>query len=344
MLQFITRRVLLAGLSAWVISILTFAIIELPPGDAVDNYIHDLEEGNRGVGGFSAQGAMGRKEAAALRAFYGMDKPIYYRYLKWIWNMGHGDFGHTLMRVKMGTSGLSPVTDVVQDRLTLTIALTGATTVFVFIVSFPVGIYSAMRQYTAADYVATTVGFLGLSIPDFLFALVIAFMLFEYFDESVGGLFSGEMQYQPWSPAKVWDLMKHLMVPMIVLGTAGTAGTIRVLRNNLLDELRKPYVVTAMAKGLTGWRTVLKYPVRIAMNPVISNIGSLLPALIGGSVIVSVILDLPTVGPILLESIMAQEVNVAGFIVLMLGLLTVAGVLISDIMLVVIDPRIKMWN
>ena len=138
--------------------------------------------------------------------------------------------------------------------------------------------------------------------------------------------------------------MKHLMVPMIVLGTAGTAGTIRVLRNNLLDELRKPYVVTAMAKGLTGWRTVLKYPVRIAMNPVISNIGSLLPALIGGSVIVSVILDLPTVGPILLESIMAQEVNVAGFIVLMLGLLTVAGVLISDIMLVVIDPRIKMWN
>ena len=347
MYAFIARRILLSGLSVLVISMLTYAVIELPPGDAIDNYIHELEEGS-GVSKESmnfGNERMRKNEADALRAFYGLDKPVYFRYAKWMWNMAHGEFGHTLMRA--GTQrapGMSKVTEVIKDRLTLTIILTAATTIFIFIVSFPIGIYSAVRQHSVEDYAFTTVGFLGLAIPDFLLSLVLAFIMFHYFDESVGGLFSGEMQYQPWSVAKFWDLCKHLALPVIVLGTAGTAGTIRVLRNNLLDEMRKPYVITARSKGLKGWKTVLKYPVRIAMNPVISNIGSILPGLIGGSIIVSVILDLPTVGPILLDSIMTQETNVAGFIVLMLGLLTVIGVLISDIMLVIIDPRIRMWD
>ena len=343
---FIARRILLSGLSVFVISMLSYAVIELPPGDAIDNYIHELEEGDSQMKEVTRVGndRMRKQHADALRAFYGMDKPIYVRYGKWVWNMAHGEFGHTLMRANMGGSGLNKVTDIIQDRLLFTMILTASTTVFIFIVSFPIGIYSAVRQHSVEDYAATTIGFLGLAIPDFLLSLVLAFMMFHYFDQSVGGLFSGDMQYQPWSVAKFWDLRKHLALPVIVLGTAGTAGTIRVLRNNLLDEMRKPYVVTARSKGLVGWKIVLKYPVRIAMNPVISNIGSILPGLIGGSIIVSVILDLPTVGPVLLDSIMTQEVNVAGFIVLMLGLLTVIGVLISDIMLVIVDPRIRMWD
>ena len=345
MIPFIARRILLAALSIWVISLLTYAIIELPPGDAVDRYIQQLEEGMQAPGGgAAAHGRLGQLEAEALRRFYGIDKPMYYRYGKWVWNMFHGQFGHTLMRAQMGTSGLQEVTDIIQARLWLTIALAGATTIAIFVVAFPIGIYSAMRQYSVGDYTATFVGFIGLSIPDFLLALVLMYVFFAYFDQSVGGLFGGDYAYKPWSFFKFVDLLKHLFIPVVVLGTAGTAGTIRVLRNNLLDEMSKPYVVTARSKGLKGWKVILKYPVRVAINPVISNIGSLLPALVGGSVIISVILDLPTVGPILLEAIQFQEVNVAGFIVLMLGILTVIGVLISDIMLVFIDPRIRMWD
>ena len=347
MIAFIARRTLLAGVSIWVMSVMAFTIIQLPPGDTVDAYIAALE----GDGPMSkaanvyGSGEIGRKQAAALRAYLGYDKPMYVRYGKWAWNIvRHGDFGVGFMRANMGTQGMIKVTELVQDRLWLTIALTGSTVLFVFVVSFPIGIYSAVRQYSVGDYTATFIGFIGLSVPDFLLALVMMYIFFAYFDQSVGGLFGGEYQYAPWSFGKAIDLLKHMFIPMVVLGTAGTAGTIRVLRNNLLDEMSKPYVVTARSKGLAGWKVMLKYPVRVAINPVISNIGSLLPALVGGTVIVSVILDLPTVGPLMLEAIQTQDVYIGGFVIMMLGILTIVGVLISDLMLVIVDPRIKMWD
>jgi peptide/nickel transport system permease protein len=348
MIAFIARRTLLAALSIWVISIMAFTIIQLPPGDAVDRYLAALE----GTGPASkasnmiGSGEIGRKEAAALRVYLGMDKPMYYRYGKWAWNIvRHGDFGVGFMRIQTSVApGMIKVTEIVQDRLWLTIALTAGTVVFVFVVSFPIGIYSAVRQYSAGDYTVTFVGFIGLSVPDFLLALVMMYIFFAYFDWSVGGLFSGDYEYAGWSFWKFVDLLKHMLIPVVVIGTAGTAGTIRVLRNNLLDEMRKPYVVTARSKGMASWKVVLKYPVRVAINPVISNIGSVLPALVSGSVIVSVILDLPTVGPLLLNAIRLEDQMIGGFIILMLGILTVVGVLISDIMLVIVDPRIKMWK
>ena len=347
MLAFISRRLILAFFTIWVISLLAFAIIQLPPGDMVDQYLDALMEGSYFIGNIGANPAPleeTQKEAQYLREYYGLDKPFYVRYGKWVWNMRKLDFGYSYLR--RGTSGGSQikVTELVQDRLWMTLVLTASTVIFTFIVAFPIGIYSAMRQNTVGDYTATFVGFVGLSVPDFLLCIILMYIFFKYFDQSVGGLFSPETEYEPWSIAKVLDLLNHLIIPCIVLGTAGTAGQVRILRNNLLDELGKPYVVTARSKGLANWRAIMKYPLRIAINPMVSGIGQLLPTLIGGSVIISVILSLPTLGPILLSSITGQDVYAGGFIILMLGVLTVIGVLISDIMLAVIDPRIRMWE
>ena len=253
------------------------------------------------------------------------------------------DFGYSYLRRGTSNARQIPVTELVQDRLWMTLILTAATVIFTFIVAFPIGIYSAMRQNTVGDYTATFIGFIGLSVPDFLLTIILMYVFFKYFDTSVGGLFSPEIEYQPWSLIKLLDLLNHLIIPCIVIGTAGTAGQVRILRNNLLDELKKPYVITARSKGLVHWKVIMKYPLRIAINPMVSGIGQLLPSLIGGSVIISVILSLPTLGPILLESIQGQDVYAGGFIVLMLGILTIVGVLISDILLAIIDPRIRMW-
>ena len=351
MFAFIARRMLLAGLSTVVISLMSFTIIQLPPGDRIDRMLATLE-GECGMG-FQYEcekshiqgGDVGRNEANHLRELLGYDQPMYIRYLKWVRQMAEGDFGIGMMRA--GTQmapGMRAVTEIVGDRIWLTIWLTSGTAIFIFLLAFPIGIYSAVRQYSFGDYAASTIGFIGLSIPDFLLALVLAFVMFEYFEKSAGGLFSGDMRYQPWSPAKIWDLLQHIWIPVTVLGTAGTASTIRVLRNNLLDEMKRPYVLSAHARGLAGWKVILKYPVRVAMNPVISNIGSVLPSLIGGSIIISVILDLPTVGPQLLEAIDTQDVYVGGFIVLMMGILGVIGILVSDLLLVLMDPRIRMWD
>ena len=346
MLAFISRRLILAFLTIWAVSILAFAVIQLPPGDAVDRYIEALEEGGTSLAGGVNMGSFDEaaKLAQELREYYGMDKPFYVRYGKWVWNMRKLDFGYSYLR--RGTSGGSQikVTELVQDRLWMTLILTAATVLFTFVVAFPIGIYSAMRQNTVGDYTATFIGFIGLSVPDFLFTIILMYIFFKYFDQSVGGLFSPELEYEPWSVAKFLDLLNHLIIPCVVLGTAGTAGQVRILRNNLLDELGKPYVITARSKGLAHWRAVMKYPLRIAINPMVSGIGQLLPSLIGGSVIISVILSLPTLGPLLLSSITGQDVYAGGFIVLMLGVLTVIGVLISDIMLAIIDPRITMWD
>ena len=234
------------------------------------------------------------------------------------------------------------VTEVVGQRLLNTVLLAVGTILFTWVLAIPIGIYSAVKHNSPGDYAVTFVGFLGLAVPDFLLALALLWIGFAYFDITVGGLYSTEYINAPWSVAKFIDLLKHLWVPAAVLGTAGTAGLIRILRNNLLDELAKPYVVAARARGVPEWRLVLKYPVRIALNPFISTLGYLLPFLLSGSVIVSVVLSLPTLGPILLKSLLNEDLYLASSIVLMLGMLTIVGTLISDIVLVIFDPRIKL--
>jgi peptide/nickel transport system permease protein len=334
MAAYISKRILLAFLSVWVISILSFVIIELPQGDAIDRIFARTAGSNEAV-------ALEMMENLRLRL--GLDQPKYVRYSKWIWRLMHGDLGQTMMPTT-GFEGQRKLKDIIGDRLWTTIALTGFTIVVTWSFAIPIGIYSAVRQHSVGDYVFTFAGFTGLAVPDFLLGLLLMYLAFAYFDQSVGGLFSADYMGAPWNLAKVRDLLNHLWIPAIVLGTSGTAGLIRVMRNNLLDELGKPYVVTARAKGLGSWRVILKYPLRVAINPLISTIGYLLPALVGGSVIVSVVLSLPTLGPVLLNAILNEDTTTAGFIILMLGLLTVIGTLISDVLLAVVDPRIRLTN
>ena len=275
------------------------------------------------------------QEAENLRIQYGLDQPIYVQYYKWMAQIARGSFG-------MSMEWRRPVLEVIGDRLWLTIAVSLAAVFLTWILSLPIGIYSAVRQYSFGDYAFTFVGFIGLAVPNFLVALVILYFGFVYFDANIGGLFSVEYQDAPWSFAKTWDLLKHLPVPALILGLGGTAQQIRIMRANLLDELRKPYVVTARAKGLTELKVILKYPVRVALNPFISTLGYVFPYLVSGSIIVSVVLSLPTVGPLLLKALIAQDMFLAGTIVLLLGIMTVIGTLISDILLVLIDPRIQL--
>jgi peptide/nickel transport system permease protein len=235
-----------------------------------------------------------------------------------------------------------PVLEVIGDRLFLTMVVSGVTVLFTWVVALPIGIYSAVRQYSFGDYFFTFVGFIGLAVPNFLLALTVMYLGFVYFDANPGGLFSPEYIDAPWSIGRVWDLIKHLPVPALILGLSSSAQLIRIMRANLLDELRKPYVVTAFAKGLTPLRAILKYPVRVALNPFISTIGYLLPFIVSGSVIVSLVLGLPTVGPVLFKALIAQDMFLAGTIVLLLGALTVLGTLISDLLLLWVDPRIRM--
>jgi peptide/nickel transport system permease protein len=328
---YIARRLVLAFFTVVMISVLAFVVIQLPEGDAADNAIRILmQEGS----------AHNPELAQNLRHYFGLDVPMHVRYGRWVWNLVHGDLGLSL-KAYGGYANQIPVKKVLGDRIWLTVALTGFTVVVTWSFAIPIGIYSAVRKHSVGDYTATFLGFAGLAVPDFLLALVLMYLAYAYFDQSVGGLFSGDYQNQPWSLGKAYDLIKHLWIPAVVLGTSGTAGLIRVMRNNLLDELGKPYVVTARAKGVHPLKLIVKYPVRVAVNPLISTIGYLLPALVSGSVIVSVVLSLPTVGPVLLEAILTEDSQMAGFIILMLGVLTVVGTLVSDILLVVVDPRIK---
>jgi len=235
-----------------------------------------------------------------------------------------------------------PVAEVIGDRLWLTMAVSVAALFLTWVLALPIGIYSAVRQYSVGDYTATFVGFIGLAVPNFLLALVLLYLGFTLFNANIGGLFSVELQDAPWNAAKVWDLCKHLPIPALILGLAGTAQQIRIMRANLLDELRKPYVVTARSKGLTEMALILKYPVRLALNPFASTIGYTLPYIVSGSIIVSLVLGLPTVGPLLLKALIAQDMFLAGTIVLLLGVMTVIGTLISDVLLVWVDPRIRL--
>ena len=326
MLTYIVKRILLAGLTMTIMSMLTFVVISLPEGD----YARTVED--------------------QLREYYGLDQPAAVQYWNWIFRMVTKlEFSHSFGSFSARGTADSfvagrDVTEIIAEPLKLTILLTSFTIALTWLMGLPIGIYSAVRQHTIGDYVFTFVGFTGLAVPDFLLGLVLMWVFFAYFDMSVGGLFSGDYQDAPWSVAKFVDLLQHLMIPGVVLGTSGTAGLIRIMRNNLLNEMGKPYVTTARAKGLIGWKLVLKYPVRVAINPFISGIGQTLPALVGGSVIVSIVLSLPTLGPVLLNSIMTQDTYLAGAIILLLGLLTVIGILISDLLLALVDPRIRLYG
>ena len=326
MLQYIARRIVMMIPTLFMISVVSFIIIQLPPGDFLTSYVTQLSSMGDQVDESAIQ---------ALRDRYGLGQPIYVQYFRWMDNMLHGDFGHS-MEWNM------PVLGLLTERLPLTFVLALATLLFTWVVAFPIGIFSAVKQYSIGDYIATFLGFIGLAIPDFLLALVLMWVFFAYFNQSVGGLFSPDFQDAPWSLAKVWDLVKHLIVPMIILGLGGTASLIRVMRANLLDELHKPYVVTARAKGLSESKLLLKYPVRVALNPFVSTVGWYLPALVSGSTIVAVVLNLPITGPLLLRALMSQDMYLAGSFIFVLSALTVIGTLISDILLAWLDPRIRL--
>lgn len=323
--EYILKRILAMIPTLVIISIISFVIIQLPPGDFLTSYIARLMQSEQEVS---------QELVIALRHRYGLDQPLHMRYFKWVGGMFRGDFGYSFRFNR-------PVRDLIGERLVLTIVVTFATVIFTWLVSFPIGIYSAVKQYSIGDYVATFIGFLGLATPNFMLALILMFIGFKYFGFNVGGLFSPEYANAPWDMAKFMNMLEHLWVPVVVIGTAGTAGMIRVMRANLLDELHKPYVTTARAKGLHEWNVIVKYPVRVALNPFVSTIGWMLPALVSGEAITAIVLNLPTTGPLLLEALRSQDMYLAGSFVMMLASLTVVGTLISDVLLAWIDPRIR---
>lgn len=326
MLAYMSRRILMGLVTVWAVSIISFLLIIMPPGDFVTAHVAALQASGDPVK---------EEEVEHIRKDYGLDQPIFVQYYKWASKVVRGNFGVSMQWQR-------PVREVIGDRMWLTIAVALAGVVFTYILALPIGIYSAVKQYSLGDYTFTFLGFIGLAIPNFLVALVLLYLGFAWFNASIGGLFSDEYIDAPYSVGKVWDLMKHLVLPGLILALAGTAELIRVMRANLLDELRKPYVVTARAKGLGEWRLIFKYPVRVALNPLISTVGYLLPYLISGSIIVSIVLGLPTVGPLLYASLIAQDMFLAGAIILFIGIMTVIGTLMSDLLLVWIDPRIRL--
>ena len=309
-----------------VISALVFIIIQLPEGDYLTSYITELE-------------AQGEKVSAEkiqfLREEYGLDKPPLERYAVWLWGMLRGDFGYSF-------EYNLPVSQVVGDRLFLSFLLSFATILFTWVVAFPIGVYSATHQYSWGDHSLTLIGFLGLATPNFLLALVLLYFANVVFGTSVGGLMDPEYLNQPMSWAKFLSVLEHLWIPVVVIGTSGTAGMIRRLRANLLDELQKQYVVTGRAKGLPPFKLLMKYPLRMALNPFIADIGSLLPEVVSGAAIVSVVLSLPTTGPMLLAALQSQDMYLAGSFLMFLAALTVVGMFLSDLALAALDPRIRL--
>ncbi len=325
MTRYIIRRVLGMIPTLIIISIISFILIQLPPGDIITSTLRELEQQGQPVS---------EEKIAALRAMYHLDDPMPVQYLRWIGGFLQGNMGYSIRYQQ-------PVNRLVMERLGLTVLIAVASILFTWVLAMPAGIYSGVKQYSITDYTLTVLAFLGMATPSFVLALIMMYLGYEWFGISVGGLFSPEFVGAPWSLDRVTDLLKHIWVPMVILGLGGTAGMIRVLRANLLDELKKPYVVTARAKGLHPIRVILKYPVRIAISPFISTIGWMLPGLFSGSAIISVVLDLPTTGPLLLEALMSQDMYLAGSFIMVLSTLTVIGTLISDLLLVVVDPRIK---
>ena len=323
--RYILNRLIYMAIVCVFVSIITFVVIQLPPGDYLTSYVTSLEASGRQVS---------RDQLEALRVRYGLDSPMHVRYIKWITNFIQGDMGQSF-------EWNQPVNTLVWERLGLTAVISISSLIFTWIVALPIGVISALKKHTFMDYFTTFLSFLGLAIPSFMLALILMYVGFSHFNIHVGGLFSPEFQNAAWSWAKFKDLLAHLWVPTIVLGTGGTAGMVRIMRANLLDELDKLYVTAATARGLSPWRVVLKYPVRIAINPFISTIGWTLPGIISGATITSIVLNLPTTGPLLLGALRTQDMYLAGSFLMLLTILTVIGTLISDLLLVLVDPRIR---
>lgn len=325
MLRYLIQRLLLLIPTLLAISLLTFVIIQLPPGTYLDTLLAELREAGE---------TADLQKLEFLRRQYGLDQPLWVQYWRWVTGLVRGDLGHSFEYDL-------PVSAIIGERLVLTMVVSFCAILLTWVVAFPIGVYSATHKYSWGDHGLTFLGFLGLATPNFLLALVLMFVSFRWFGVSIGGLFSPGMESAPWGWVKVLDLLAHLWIPVVVIGTSGTAGMIRRLRANLLDELKKPYVVTARAKGVPPGRLLVKYPLRIALNPFISDIGNLLPQLISGTVIVSIVMSLPTTGPMLLRALRTQDMYLAGSFLMLLAVLTVLGVFLSDLALAVLDPRIR---
>jgi peptide/nickel transport system permease protein len=326
MLTYVVRRVLIMFMTLLAVSALVFVIIQLPPGDYLTTYIAELE----------SQGELvDPKKIEFLRQEYGLDKPMIEQYWIWISGMVQGDLGYSFEYEL-------PVNEVVGDRLLLSFVLNFSTIIFIWMISFPIGIYSATHQYSWGDHSLTFLGFLGLATPNFLLALILLYFANVTFGTSIGGLMAEEYLNKPWSWAKFMSVLEHMWVPVVVIGTSGTAGMIRRLRANLLDELQKQYVITGRAKGLPPVKLLLKYPLRMSLNPFVAEIGNILPQVVSGSVIVSTVMSLPTTGPMLLHALQSQDMYLAGSFLIFLALLTIVGMFISDLLLMVLDPRIRM--
>ena len=326
MLAYTVHRIIIMMPTLLAISFVVFVIIQLPPGDYLESYIAELQ----------SQGeAVDPQKIEFLRQQYGLDRPFHEQYLLWVWGLLQGDMGYSFEHEL-------PVNEVVGDRIWLTFLVAFTTIVFTYMVSFPIGIYSAVRQYSLGDYTLTFIGFLGLATPNFLLALVLLYLANVWFGTSIGGLMDEQFIDQPWSWAKMGSVLEHLWVPVLVIGTSGTAAMIRRLRANLLDELQKQYVITGRAKGVGPAKLLLKYPLRLAINPFIADIGSILPQVVSGAVLVSVVLDLPTTGQMLVQALRSQDMYLAGSFLMFQAVMVVIGVFLSDLALAVLDPRIRL--
>ena len=326
MLRYILWRLAVMVPTLLIISALIFTIIELPPGDYFETYIAELQAQGEGVN---------TDQIEALKKQYGFDQPPVIRYFHWIAGMLQGDFGYSF-------EYNLPVSDVVGDRLWLTVMVPFFTIIFTWLIAFPIGIYSATHQYSWSDYGLTFLGLIGLATPNFMLALVFMYLANVWFGTSIGHLMDPQFYSQPMSWAKARSIIEHLWIPVVIIGTAGTAGMIRRLRANLLDELQKQYVVTARAKGLQPFKALVKYPLRMALNFFISDIGSILPAIISGAEITAIVLSLETTGPLLIRALKSQDMYLAGSFLMFLAFLTVIGVLLSDLALAMLDPRIRL--
>ncbi len=328
MWRYVARRFVYMIFTVWVISLIAFFVIQLPPGD----YVTTLASRMVSAGGKS----MTPELEAQLREQYGLNEPVYVQYVKWLGKIVlQGNFGYSLDYQK-------DAKQIILERLPMTFAISLLSVLIIWAIALPIGIYSAVNKYSLTDYLFTFIGFIGLAVPNFLLALILMLLSQKYFGQAMIGLFSPEYASAPWTWAKLWDLFKHLWIPAIIIGAGGAAGLIRTMRANLLDELNKPYVETARAKGVPERRMLLKYPVRHALNPFISTIGWILPSLVAGEVIVSMVLNLPTSGPVLLQALLNEDMYVAAGFLFILGALTVIGTFISDLLLVWLDPRIRL--
>jgi peptide/nickel transport system permease protein len=328
MVSYLVRRFLYMLFTVWMVTLISFAIIQLPPGDYVTSLVSQIMR--------SSQRPISAEYEKELREMYGLDQPLPVQYYKWLRNIvTKGSFGYSFVYQKDAST-------LIAERLPMTFALSFGSFLLIWVLALPIGIYSAVRQYSIGDYIATFFGFIGLAVPNFLLALIFLYLSYKLTGQALIGLFSSQFADAPWSLAKLWDMLKHLWIPVLLIGLGGTAGLIRTMRANLLDELNKPYVETARAKGLSEIRLLLKYPLRHALNPFVSTIGWTLPSLVAGEVIVSIVLNLPTSGPVLYNALQQQDQFVAAGFILMLCVLTVVGTFISDVLLALLDPRIRM--